>query len=105
MLAYVYQADLYCEDCATQIKAELAYSHEGQPEHLFDSDEYPKGPYPAGESDTPDHCGNCGVFLENSLTGDGEQYVKDAIQDGTGDPEVLATWKEFYSYLFTEEED
>jgi hypothetical protein len=53
MLAYVYQADLYCEDCATQIKAELAYSHEGQPEHLFDSDEYPKGPYPAGESDTP----------------------------------------------------
>ena len=105
MLAYVYQADLYCEDCVSAIKASLGFSHEGQSEHTFDSDEYPKGPYPAGDSDTPDHCGQCGIFLENSLTGDGEQYVKDAIQNGTGDPEVLATWKEFYSYLFTEEED
>lgn len=105
MLTYIYQADLYCEDCAKQIKAELAYSHESQSENTFDSGDYPKGPYPAGESDTPDHCGGCGIFLENSLTGDGEQYVKDAIRAGTGDPEVLATWKEFYSYLFPEEED
>ena len=105
MLTYIYRADLYCDDCAKQIKASLGFSHEGQSEHTFDSGDYPKGPYPAGESDTPDHCGNCGVFLENSLTGDGERYVLDAIRAGTGNPEVLATWKEFYSYLFTEEED
>jgi len=105
MLTYIYRADLYCEDCAKQIKARLNFSHEHLDIDTFDSGDYPAGPYPAGESDTPDHCGGCGIFLENPLTGDGEQYVKDAIQDGTGDPEVLATWKEFYSYLFTEEED
>ena len=105
MLAYVYQADLYCEDCANAIKAELGFICEGLSEYTFDSDVYPKGPFPAGDSDTPDHCGACGIFLENSLTGDGEEYVKDSIRVGTGDPEVLATWKEFYSYLFPEEED
>lgn len=105
MDTYIFQAALYCTDCANEIKWQLDFSHEGQPEHLFDSGDYPKGPYPASESDTPDHCDSCHVHLENPLTGDGEDYVREALSDGTGNPEVLAEWRAFYSYLFTEQED
>ena len=46
-------------------------------EYSWDSDAYPKGPYWSGDSysDTPDHCGTCGLFLENPLTPDGYRYI------------------------------
>jgi hypothetical protein len=38
-------------------------------EHTYDSDKFPKGPLAdgGGESDCPQHCDTCGVFLENPL--------------------------------------
>ena len=55
-------------------------------------------------SDTPEHCTECGVFLDNRLTAEGEAYVKEAVLNGHGDPNVLATWREAYAYLFKRED-
>jgi hypothetical protein len=107
MDAYIYQADIYCESCGKAIRAKL--DAEGRTpanvsdERTFDSDDYPKGPYSdgGGESDIPQHCGNylaCGVFLENPLTHDGEQYVRQAINV---DHANIKEWREYYAYLFT----
>lgn len=110
MDAYIYQADLYCADCTKSIKARVAKEGNVPPnpdiEDSFDSDTYPKGPYAdgGGESDSPSHCAGCGVFLENSLTTDGENYVRERIQEDANSRrthnDTIRTWREFYSYLF-----
>ncbi len=109
MDAYIYQADLYCEDCIIQIKGSLRDRELEPPnpenEHSFDSDDYPKGPYPngGGEADSPQHCGSCGLFLENPLTMEGELYVENAVEsciyDRQGDPEIVNKWAVFYDDL------
>jgi len=95
MNAYVYQAALICEDCAAAVKEHLSAATDE------DSDRYPQGPCcdGGGEADCPQHCDMCHVFLENPLTGDGEQYVRDAITAGDGNASVLAEWRAFYDYL------
>lgn len=111
MDVYIYQADLLCEGCG-QVQRDLIDREKRGPEDpddetTYDSDEYPKGPYPdgGGESDTPNHCGACAAFLENPLTLDGEAYVRERLlshyRDGTrrGDPKVAAEWAEFYDWL------
>jgi hypothetical protein len=98
MDAYMYQADLYCEECGEKIKADLkatcAVPENPSDEATFDSDDYPKGPFPdgGGESDCPQHCGGCGVFLENPLTSDGYNYVEEAIQEQIALNPVVAEW-------------
>src|SRR5271155_2436152 len=85
MDAYVYQAAVWCPDCTRTIKKELKKAGEEpedpDDESSYDSDDYPKGPYSdgGGESDSPQHCDGCKVFLENPLTGDGEEYVREAV--------------------------
>lgn len=87
MDVYMFQADLHCESCGEEIKAEIDAAGNGPAdsadEHSFDSDDYPKGPYPngGGEADCPWHCGTCGVFLENPLTPDGYEYLRQAVED------------------------
>lgn len=100
MDAYIFQADLYCASCVDEIKSTLKTPADGV---AYDTDDYPAGPYAdgGGESDSPAHCGGCGVFLENQLTGDGEEYVKDSVADNSGVSEVLTEWREYYDYLFT----
>lgn len=121
MDTYIYQADIYCEECAQKISNKIMV----KPEKIFDtrnlkglsSDEFPHGPFPngGGEADTPQHCGNCGLFLENALTGDGECYVRARIKflkefrskEGLIKIEVvneLYKWEVFYGYLFEDQE-
>jgi len=76
----------------------------------YDSDEFPKGPYPdgGGEADCPQHCGagaqcvnaiefddghKVGAWLENELTTDGVEYVREAIREGG---EVAEMWADYY---------
>lgn len=102
MNVYMYQAEFLCIDCGETIKLHHAKTPENpDDESTFDSDDYPKGPYPdgGGEADSPWHCGNCQVFLENPLTTDGEEYVKESIEQSPQNPAV-ACWREFYSYLW-----
>ena len=92
MDAYVYQAALWCGSCMIRRLVEEKKASPGalgmQPaealqqivssngftdESDYDSDDLPKGPYPdgGGEADTPQHCDECGCFLENPLITDG----------------------------------
>ena len=109
---YIYQADVYCEDCGELIRERV--TKEGHApdnpsnERTYDSDQYPKGPYSDEESDCPQHCGSgsacvnaqtlggtkVGVFLENPLTQDGYDYVREQLQDILN--EVTQMWAEFY---------
>lgn len=103
---YVYKAALYCKPCGDGIKQRLAMNGKAVPENLdetqYDSDVYPKGPYPngGGEADSPQHCDNCGRFLDNPLTQEGYNYVNEAIaaheKSGRGNEEVLNEWVSFY---------
>jgi hypothetical protein len=67
-------------------------------ESSYDSDDWPKGPYRhgGGEADCPQHCGACGLFLENALTDDGDSYVRELAEPysyPTDDGDV-ASWDE-----------
>jgi hypothetical protein len=56
------------------------------------------------ESDTPEHCSSCGVFLENALTPDGYAYVVDTLAQGTGRVDVMREWWDYYSGEFDPED-
>jgi hypothetical protein len=102
MDAYIYNADIYCDDCTHDIMAGIMRGTD-----TGDSSDYPQGPFDngGGEADCPQHCGACGVFLENPLTADGYDYVREALADGTGDSDVLAEWRAFYDYLGDDDDD
>ena len=91
--AYIYCADLYCASCAERIMRELPKPAE----EPFDSEEYPCGPYAdgGGESDSVQHCADCGAMLENPLTEEGLESLRDFLAEteeravryvATGDP-------------------
>jgi len=106
MKAYIYQADIYCEDCMKDMP-------HPEDQSSYDSDEYPKGPFAdgGGSADSPQHCGNhgdcvnaitlsdgtkIGVWLENPLTNEGVEYVRDHIAEEP-DNEVVKLWAEWYA--------
>ena len=97
MQTYIFNAALFCEECAMEFMVELG--NEGRPD-TGDSDDFPQGPYGegGGEADTPNHCDGCGLFLENSLTTDGENYVVEAVNEGSKIAKEI--WGTHYSYLF-----
>jgi hypothetical protein len=102
--AFIYQADIYCEHCGQKIRDTLTakgkHPVNQDNESSYDSDDFPKGPYPngGGEADSPQHCANCHVFLGNDLTGEGVAYVFEALQDYVsgmgGKADVLDEWSE-----------
>lgn len=110
MNAYIYQAALLCEDCGVKVKDHLDQQGDApadpEDEYSYDSDDYPKGPYSegGGESDSPSHCDICHEFLENPLTEEGDQYVRDAWADGIfyvhGPGPAVQEWYHYYTYLF-----
>lgn len=97
MNAYIYQADLWCEDCALKIRRELPVNTPKD-----DSGDWPQGPYDdgGGEADQPCHCAGCEVFLENPLTSGGEAAVKEMFAEfmrtGSGRLEILRAWSSYY---------
>ena len=110
MNVYLFRAALLCEDCGIKAKAKIPNlsGHDSEDESYFDSDDYPKGPYPngGGEADCPQHCGHCQIFLENPLTEDGYNYVVDAVElflsdSCSGDANVIRQWFRFYNLRVT----
>lgn len=47
-------------------------------------------------ADAPTHCEGCRALLPHKLTDDGRAYVLSALQDGTGDRDVLTEWADAY---------
>ena len=98
---YLYQADLYCPDCAHGIEHDLTGQGFALCQGMDDSECWPVE-YSSrdGESDSPDHCGSCHRFLGRALTDDGVEYVRQAVmgdldQYGTI-REVVQGWLDFY---------
>jgi len=119
MNVYMYQAALYCGCCGEELCERLdgegkcpeqALRANGLDEEMYDSDDYPKGPYRdgGGEADSPQHCDSCGTFLENPLTTEGVEYLHTMIRDhidspeSVGRPEVIDEWIEFYGVTLTD---
>jgi hypothetical protein len=112
-MCYIYCADIYCDDCGDKIKddmcrdgsaaAMIADGADLTDERSYDSGEYPKGCYGSDESDCPQHCGGCGVFLENDLTTDGADYVIAAVREdlegGHSDSIACTVWREYYDWI------
>jgi hypothetical protein len=77
--AYMFQAALYCAPCGESIRARLTAEGKApenpMDEHSFDSDDFPKGPFPdgGGEADSEQHCDACAEALDNPLTDDGQR--------------------------------
>jgi len=71
MEAYIYQAELICGFCATEIMKSILppdgfiFGNDSS----FDSDNYPKGPFSdgGGEADTAQFCGVCAAALNNPI--------------------------------------
>ena len=116
-MSYIYQADVYCDDCGEAIcrrlKREGLAPENPDDEWTFDSDEYPKRADDDDEADTPQHCaageecinalelpsGEKVGFLFGELTRDGVEYVKEAIaeaEEGFGSKEVTDLWQQDY---------
>jgi hypothetical protein len=112
-MAAIYQADLWCDDCADAIREQVqARGHapaDPDDEHTYDSDEYPKHAGDDDESDCPQHCGageTCLNAIElpsgrkvgllfGSLTSDGVDYVREHAFDPSG--EVVDLWVRHFS--------
>lgn len=96
MNVYMFQAALYCEACGADICKRVTKPFDFDPnnESTWDSDDYPKGPYPngGGEADYPQHCDACGTFLENPLTDDGDTYVRTLAKRFETRPDM--SWEE-----------
>jgi len=119
----IYEADVWCDDCASKIKSRIASECRGTgtiidhvdnddlvellddiDEREYDSDEYPKHyDEDTEESDCPQHCADCGTFLENPLTTDGADYVREAvieaIESGRDDSVALTEWFPYYDWI------
>lgn len=106
MNAYIYQAAIYCEDCALAICKRL--KAEGN-RRSDDSDEWPlrSSAEGGGEADSPEHCDSgedclnaidladgrkIGAWLENDLTSEGVAYVREAVIKGGEVAELWALW-------------
>jgi len=133
-MAAIYQADVWCDDCADSIKDRLwAESEDGatfshrvdweesvgyDDERSYDSGEYPKDCDDAEECDCPQHCAaglgcinaeaidddfKVGYFFGNSLTTDGEDYVREAVTEdvaaGCVDSVACLIWMPYYDWI------
>ena len=54
MDVYMFQAAFICEDCTQKVKSSVKVPAKPGIEETYDSDNYPKGPYPdgGGEADS-----------------------------------------------------
>ena len=118
-MAYIYCADVWCNDCGDAIKQRL--TEEGKApadptdEWSFDSDDFPKCAGDDEEADIPQHCAagkDCinairigddkAGLLFGELTDDGMIYVEEAIEEANRDDHtwhksVVGLWYRHYT--------
>ena len=110
MDVYVYQAELLCDQCGERARAKLDAAGGWTPRDpedfaTYDSNDYPKGPFPdsGGESDSPEHCSQCEIFLRNPLTTEGERWVRDRVREdlaaGNKNSLAIKQWMPYYDYI------
>lgn len=122
-MAYIFQAEVWCDDCGKHIAERLKADGQEVPEDpedhdSFDSDDFPKGPFPDDDpADTPTHCASddeCinAVHLSfgrkvgaivSGLTEDGRKYALEKIRLKPNDA-LMDLWVSHYD-LNPEEAD
>jgi hypothetical protein len=97
MNAYIYKSALLCEDCGLAATEERC--SDPRPLNMDDSEDFPQGPFSngGGEADCPQHCDSCNLFLENPLTSDGNEYVREQIANSSLGSIALTVWASFYA--------
>lgn len=100
MKIYNHIAALLCEDCGREQCLQIEFTNMIRGGNLFDGRSlqlcaYPRGPFDPGESDCPQHCDNCNEFLENPLTDDGRDYVREQVDNYRMNP-TLRLWADYY---------
>jgi hypothetical protein len=75
-MAYVFRADVYCDACGRALREAYAEARGSE-----DSEEFPQGyAEQFAETDSPQHCGECGEYLAQPLTSEGVSYVAEAAR-------------------------
>ena len=83
---YIYQADLFCEQCGREICCQLDAQGK-RPANVEDESSYDSADYPKtvaahdGSTDVPENCYQCSRLLEYTLTPEGVRYVMAAIRE------------------------
>lgn len=113
-MAYIYQADVYCDSCGQTHRDYLTMTGQApdnpDDESTYASDVFPKDVSDDEESDTPQHCAsgkNClqyeetdgdrvGYFFRNNLTEAGKRYVQEQHRDNGS--AVTQMWMDFYGF-------
>lgn len=97
---YVYTAELFCNSCGSAIKQGLDLENPPK-EDTGDSNDYPQTALISqSETDTPNHCGDCGGYLAQPLTDNGIEYAIQCIRQYVttpahpGNGTVLDEWAE-----------
>jgi hypothetical protein len=101
----IYKADVYCIDCTKRISAGIqaagfAVVRNGgttgklSDVELLDSDNFPQTCM-NGEADSPQHCASCNEFLENPLTTDGYNWLRNECATKP-DSITVQMWAEYY---------
>lgn len=115
LAAYIYQAAFFCKPCGERLRAGITNAGNA-PENPddplgYDSDDFPK-PIVEGESDRPEHCAHCAVFLENPITLAGFDYILAQAQRHLAEdcekkhPNcVIRKWIDFYGTQLPEPEE
>ena len=77
---YDYNADRYCEKCGLEIIKQIHATENIDELEITDSNDYPqKNHINDIDPGTPDHCGNCNVFLEHTLNEECKNYVLETV--------------------------
>lgn len=114
-MGYIYQADMYCDECGNAIRESLKDSapEDVLDHYSYDSDDYPKeADVEHEESDTPSYCAKCGKFFHNPLTSAGYRYVQEKLTE-TGMKSIyqgnvsiaLKDWATWYDFTYWTAED
>lgn len=87
--SWTHNAAIYCDDCKPDngCSADRCDDSECCPQPVFSTND---------EADTPQHCAACNVFLENALTGDGMEWLREALSSERGTDEIKDEWRSFY---------
>lgn len=127
---YVFQADTYCDTCGDRLRVELSAQGlcpaDPDDERSYDSDDFPKGPFPEEETDGPDHCASddcegidlgayglpdgaplygaetrtVGAILSSGLTEHGAEYLREMLAEEPRTPYQAALhslWREEFA--------
>ena len=87
--SWTHNAAIYCDDCKPDngCSDDRCLDSECCPQPVFSTSD---------EADTPQHCEACNAFLENALTGDGMEWLREALSSERGTDEIKDEWRSFY---------